>query len=187
MNVALMESATRDAAYQLAEVADEYLASVMAAQAGLAVGSDVSPKTFDGSTDSVAEELLAVKVALDEGNVPAAGRWVVMPPWLVGQLIKDGWAASVAWTGTEGIMLNGAVSKLFGFDILQSNNVPNTTGTLYKVIAGTSRACTFADSVNDTEAYRPEKFFADALRGLHCYGAKVINPECLCVLTCNKS
>jgi len=41
--------------------------------------------------------------------------------------------------------------------------------------------------VNDTEAYRPEKFFADALRGLHCYGAKVIDPSCLCVLTCAPS
>ncbi|MDI9398085.1 MAG: P22 phage major capsid protein family protein [Euryarchaeota archaeon] len=187
MNVALMESATRDAAYQLAEAADEYIASVMVAQAGLAVGSDVSPKVFDGTTDSVAEELLAVKVELDEANVPSAGRWVIMPPWLVAQLIKDGWASMVAWSGTEGIMMNAEVAKLFAFNILQSNNVPNTDGTLYKVIAGTSRACTFADSVNDTEAYRPEKFFADALRGLHCYGAKVVDPECLCVLTCSPS
>ncbi|MDI9399950.1 MAG: P22 phage major capsid protein family protein [Euryarchaeota archaeon] len=187
MNVALMESATRDAAYQLAEVADEYIASVMVAQAGLAVGSDVAPKIFDGSTDSVAEELLAVKVAMDEANVPTAGRWVVMPPWLVAQLIKDGWASMVAWSGTEGIMMNAEVAKLFAFNILQSNNVPNTDGDHYKVIAGVSRATTFADSVNETEAYRPEKFFADALRGLHCYGAKVVDPECLCVLTCSPS
>jgi len=187
MNVSLMESATRDSGYRLADLADQYIAGIMAAQAGLSVGSDVSPKTFDGATDSVAEELLAVKVALDEANVPSQNRWVVAPPWLVGQLIKDGWAASVAWTETENIMMNAEVCKLFGFNILQSNNVPHTTGTLYKVIAGVSRATTFADSVNDTEAYRPEKFFADALRGLHCYGAKVIDPSCLCVLTCNKS
>jgi len=187
MQVSLMESATRDAAYQLAEVADKYIASVMVAEAGLAVGSDASPKTFNGSTDAVCEELLEVKVALDEANAPAQGRWVILPPWLVAQTIKDGWASMVAWTGTENIMLNAEVAKLFGFNILQSNNVPNTAGTLYKVVAGVSRACTFADSVNDTEAYRPEKFFADALRGLHCYGAKVIDPSCLCVLTCNKS
>jgi hypothetical protein len=187
MNVALMESATRDAAYQLAEVADEYIAGIMATQAGNAVGSDSVPKVFDGSTDSVIEELLAVKVALDEANVPSQGRWAILPPWVVGQLIKDGEIAQPVWSGVEGVMLNGEVAKLFGFSLLQSNNVPNTTGTKYKVLAGTSRATTFADSVNDTEAYRPEKFFADALRGLHCYGAKVIDPECLCVLTCSKS
>lgn len=187
MNVALMESATRDAAYQLAEVADEYIAGIMAAQAGSTVGSDATPKVFDGSTNDVTDEILSMKVALDEANVPFAGRFLIMPPWLVKMLLKDSTITDPSWSGVEGVMMNGQIGRLYGFDILQSNNVPNTTGTKYKVLAGTSRATTFADSVNDTEGYRPEKFFADALRGLHVYGAKVIDPSCLCVLICNKS
>ncbi|MDI9399068.1 MAG: phage capsid protein [Euryarchaeota archaeon] len=188
MNVALMESATRDAAYRLAEIADEYIAGIMAAQAGNAVGADGDDKIFDGSTDLVSEQLLEVKQKLDEANVPAQGRWIIIPPWVTRWLLQE--EATVVnpdWSGVEGVMLNGEIARLFGFDILQSNNVPNTDGDHYKVIAGVSRATTFADSVNETEAYRPEKFFADALRGLHCYGAKVINPECLCVLTCSPS
>lgn len=187
MNVRLMESATRDAAYQLAETADEYIAGIMAAQAGNAVGSDSSPKTFDGSTDDVTDEILAVKQALDEANVPFEGRWLIMPPWVTKMLLKDTSITNPQWTGVEGVMKNGQIGRLYGFDILQSNNVPDTSGTLYKILAGVGRATTFADSVNETEAYRPDKFFADALRGLHCYGAKVIDPSCLCVLTCNKS
>jgi len=187
MNVRLMESATRDAAYQLAEVADEYIAGIMAAQAGSAVGSDGSPKVFDGTTALPSEELLSMKVALDEANVPVMGRWVIMPPWVIKRLLEEEVITTPVWSGTEKVMLNGQVGRIYGFDVLMSNNVVNTTGTKYKVLAGTSRACTFADSVNETEAYRPDKFFADALRGLHCYGAKVIDPECLCVLTCNKS
>ena len=59
-NVALMQSATQDAGYQLADLADQYIAVIMAAQAGNAVGSDGTPKKFDGTTDVVANEILAV-------------------------------------------------------------------------------------------------------------------------------
>ncbi len=188
MNVKLMESATRDAAYQLADVADQYIAAQMVAGAGNAVDADGDDKIFDGSTDVVSEALLEVKQKLDEANVPAQGRWIIIPPWVTRWLLQE--QASIVnpgWSGVEGVMLNAEIAKLFGFRILQSNNVPNTDGDHYKVIAGVSRATTFADSVNETEAYRPDKFFADALRGLHCYGAKVVDPECLCVLTCSPS
>ena len=187
MNVALMESATRDAAYQLADVADQYIAGIMAAQAGNAVGSDGADKVFDGTTNFVTEELLEVKQKLDEANAPTEGRFVVIPPWVVKWLLQEDAIVNPSWSGVEGVMLNGEIAKLFGFRILQSNNVPNTAGDHYKVVAGVARATTFADSVNETEAYRPDKFFADALRGLHCYGAKVVDPECLCVLTCAPS
>ncbi|MFA5579492.1 MAG: phage capsid protein [Methanothrix sp.] len=187
MNVKLMESATRDAAYRLAEVADEYIAGIMAAQAGSAVGADGSDKIFDGTTDLVSEELLEVKQKLDEANVPFEGRWVIIPPWVTKWLLQEDAVNLPTWSAVEGVMKNGQIGRLYGFDILQSNNVPNTAGDHYKVLAGVSRATTFADSVNETEAYRPDKFFADALRGLHCYGAKVIDPECLCVLTCAPS
>ena len=184
MNVALMESATRDAAYQLADVADQYIVAQMVAGAGNAVGSDASDKVFDGTTNLVTEELLAVKQKLDEANAPTEGRFVVIPPWVVKWLLQEDAIVNPSWSGVEGVMLNGEIAKLFGFSILQSNNVPNDGGDHYKVVAGVARATTFADSVNETEAYRPDKFFADALRGLHCYGAKVVDPECLCVLTC---
>ncbi len=187
MNVRLMESATRDAAYQLADVADQYIVAQMVAGAGNAVGADGSDKIFDGTTDLVTEELLEVKVKLDEANVPAEGRFVVVPPWVVKWLLQEDAIVNPTWSGVEGAMLNGEIAKLFGFRILQSNNVPNSSGDHYKVVAGVARATTFADSVNETEAYRPDKFFADALRGLHCYGAKVIDPSCLCVLTCAPS
>ena len=187
MNVALMQSATQDAGYQLADLADQYIAGIMATQAGNTVGSDGTPKKFDGTTDDVTDEILAVKQELDEANVPSQGRFMILPPWVTVMLMKDSSITDPAWSGVEGIMLNGQIGKLYGFDLLQSNNVPNTTGTKYKILAGTSRATTFADSVNETEAYRPDKFFADALRGLHVYGAKVIDPSALCVLTCSKS
>ncbi|MHC1593956.1 MAG: phage major capsid protein [Methanotrichaceae archaeon] len=187
-SVALMQSATTDSGYQLSDVADKYIAGVMAAQAGNKIGSDAAPKVFDGETDLLTTEILATKQALDEANVPSEGRWMVLPPWLTVVLMGENAITSPIWSGIEGVMLNGKLAKLYGFEILQSNNVPdNGSDALYKILAGTSRACTFADSVNEVEAYRPEKFFADALRGLHVYGALVVEPAALAVLTCSKA
>ena len=187
MNVKLMESATRDAAYQLADTADQIIAAVMAAQAGNAVGADGTDKIFDGTTDIVTEEILEVKQKLDEANVPNEGRWIILPPWVSKVMFQETTITTPVWSGVEGVMKNGQIGRIYGFDVLQSNNVVNSTGDHYKVLAGVARATTFADSVNEVEASRTDKFFTDALRGLHCYGTKVIDPACLCVLTCAPS
>jgi hypothetical protein len=41
----------------------------------------------------------------------------------------------------------------------------------------TTRAIAFAEQLSEIEAYRPEKRFADAVKGLHLYGTKVVYPE----------
>ena len=43
-------------------------------------------------------------------------------------------------------------------------------------------AATYAEQLNDTEAYRPESSFSDALKGLHLYGCKVTRPYALCYI-----
>ena len=61
----------------------------------------------------------------------------------------------------------------------QTDTVVSGGGQL--AIAGSSIATTFAEQILKTEAYRPEKRFGDALKGLHVYGAKVVRPEALVV------
>src|SRR5690606_34029832 len=48
-------------------------------------------------------------------------------------------------------------------------------------IAGSTIAHSFAEQILELEAYRPEKRFGDALKGLHVYGSKVVRPEALVV------
>jgi hypothetical protein len=55
-----------------------------------------------------------------------------------------------------------------------------TTGSKV-IIAGSNIATTYAEQINKVEAYRPQARFADALKGLHLYGAKVVRPEALAV------
>jgi hypothetical protein len=83
--------------------------------------------------------------------------------------------------------LNGAIGQVVGMSILVSNNVP-TTGTapvVSHVVAGHASAWTLAQQITDVEGIRLEGSFADGVRGLHLYGAKVIAPERLHVLRLN--
>ena len=85
------------------------------------------------------------------------------------------------------MLANGYVGRAAGFDIYTSNNVPNTSNALYKVIAGYSGAWSYAEQIADVEAYRPERRFADAVKGLHLYGAKVTRPLGLALMICSKA
>jgi hypothetical protein len=69
----------------------------------------------------------------------------------------------------------------------ESNNVPNTTGTKYKIIAGHPIATSYAEQIVDVRTYQPEKRFGDAVKGLHVYGAKVLRPQNLAGLIANRS
>lgn len=48
-------------------------------------------------------------------------------------------------------------------------------------IAGSAIATSYVEQISKVEAFRPEKRFADALKGLHLYGAKVVRPTALVV------
>jgi hypothetical protein len=54
-------------------------------------------------------------------------------------------------------------------------------------IAGSSIAATFAQQILKVEGYRPEKRFADALKGLYVYGTKVVRPQALVVASVKTS
>lgn len=106
--------------------------------------------------------------------------------WFYGLLLKDD--RFVKYTpSADQVLRTGQVGQAAGFEIFISNNVPNTTGTKYKILCGHPMAITFADQIDKVEAYRPERRFADAVKGLHVYGAKVIRPEALVVVTANKA
>ena len=53
--------------------------------------------------------------------------------------------------------------------------------------AGSSIATSYAQQILELEAYRPEKRFADALKGLHVFGTKVVRAEALVVASVKTS
>lgn len=188
----VMEEAMRNAAYALADKADQYVAGLYTEISGTnTMGSDASPISIAvAAAQGVSpayEKLVDLAIKLDEANVPKEGRWVVIPPWYHGLLLKDSRFISAGTAKTDDVLANGYVGRAAGFDIYTSNNVPNTSNALYKVISGYSGAWSYAEQIADVEAYRPERRFADAVKGLHLYGAKVTRPLGLALMVCSKA
>lgn len=182
----VMDAAMREAAYALSDTADQYVAGLYTDVATAnAVGSDSVPIVPTSIT--AYEYLVDLGVLLDDANVPSAGRWCIVPPWFHGMLLKDDRFVGMGTPANDAVLRNGLIGQAAGFDVFKSNNVPNTTATKYKILAGHPMAWSFVEQIRKVEGYRPELRFADAVKGLHLYGAKVIRPTALALLTANKS
>lgn len=171
-NINIMNNAMERAAYAMADVIDQYIAAFYTGiDTSMMIGDDTTPKSVTAS--NAYDLIVDAGVALTEKNVPVTGRWIVIPAWYHGLLLKDDRFIKYTDIG-QGVMYNGMVGKVSGFDVYVSNNVPNTAGTKYKIMAGTNDAITYAGQVTEIDAYRPENFFADAIKGLYVYGAKLL-------------
>lgn len=186
-NVNVMDEAMRRAAYGLRDIVDQFVAAnhVNVPAANL-IGDDTTPIAIDTAAKAY-ENLVDLSVKLDEANIPTEGRFCVVPPWFHGRLLKDDRFVSAGTATTDSVLRNGQVGEAAGFSILKSNNTPQTAGTKYKVIAGTSMGYSYAEQILDLMTYKPEKRFGDAVKGLHVYGGKLVRPQAWAVLTANKS
>lgn len=178
----VMPEAMRRAGYKLRDAADQVIAAKMVAGATTnTVGSTGTPVAVDKT--NAYETLLRAQIKLDTQNAPAEGRWAIVPPWFAAVLADDD--RFIGDLGAGAVLQNGRIGgRAAGFDILASNNVP-VGSSKYSIVAGVQGAVTYAESIPDgtVEAYRPEKRFADAVKGLHVYGAKVVRPEELVLIT----
>lgn len=186
-NVNVLDEAMRRSAWALKDTADSYLAGVIAnaVATGNKIGSPTTPKV--PTKDDAYEYLVDLGVLLDESNVPLDGRFVVVPAWFHGLLLKDERFIKAGTRRSDSTLANGEVGSAAGFSIMKSNNVPNVSGEKYKIVAGHSMATTYVEQVLDLQTYKPEKRFGDAVKGLHVYGAKVVRPTALAMLIANKA
>lgn len=186
-NVNALDEAMRRASWSLRDYADTFLAGIMEAAVltGNKIGTTGTPKV--PTKDDAYEYLVDLGVLLDEANVPIEGRFVVVPAWFHGLLLKDERFVKAGTRRSDIAIRNGEVGEAAGFSILKSNNVPNTTGEKYKILAGHSIATSYVEQIVDVQTYKPEKRFGDAVKGLHVYGGKVVRPTALAMLIANKA
>lgn len=180
---AVMDVALHRAGYKLADVADSYVANLMAAASTNTIGTTAVP--IEVTPTNAYDQLIKMKIKLDKALAPTEGRFAIVPSWFTGALASDSRFIGTRGLDANTVLLNGMVGQAAGFNLIESQNVPNTTATKYKIVAGVDGATTFATQINETKAYQPERRFGDAVKGLQLYGAKVIRPEELVVLTAN--
>jgi hypothetical protein len=170
--------ASQGAAYNLAAETDSYLSALLYAAVN-GGANDLGAKTGDISDNTTYDIFVELRTTLNRANVPATGRYVVITPEITAALLQDDRFIRADASGTTEGLRNGNVGRIAGFDVYESNTVPEPTTGLYDVIAGHPMACTFAEQITSTEALRLEDQFGDAIRGLHLYGAKVVQPSAL--------
>ena len=166
----LMESAMKVAADALANEADAYIFSLFADAAN-------EIKEDSATAANVVERIIEARAKLYEANVSDASEVVVEVSPAVAALILKG-KANLATDNTDALE-HGCLGSIGGCKIFVSNNIASEkTGekTYYKCLVRTRRAIAFAEQLSEIDAYRPEKRFADAVKGLHLYGAKVVYP-----------
>jgi len=163
----LMSSAMKIAASSLANEADKYIFNLYG-QAGTTVSAGII------GSDEVIGHIIDAITALRENNVTDAHEVVIeVSPAVAALIIK----AKINLTADGETLETGCIGKIAGCKIFVSNNIAteeDDEAKCYHCFVRTKRAIAFAEQLSEIEAYRPEKRFSDAVKGLHLYGAKVI-------------
>ena len=164
----LMEAAMQKAAEAIANEADKYVFSLYN-DAGTKLNYSLS------NSDTLFSTILAAREALYENNVgDNAEIFFEVSPKVASLILRDKTFGSAFNTNA---LETGYLGSVFGCKIFVCNNISVTNNKLHHCIIRTKRAISFADQLSEVEAYRPEKRFADAVKGLHLYGAKVVYPK----------
>lgn len=180
----VMTTAMERAAYLLRDQADQFIANKYTGAAAANQLGTVAVTTGDIAYNT----LVDLGTKLDEANVGTEGRVAIIPPWYHGLLRKNVNFINAEKSADGGAALrNGVVGQAAGFEIRKSNNVVLVTGDDYAVMAGVDGAISYADQIVETEALRLQTTFADAVRGLHVYGGKVVRPEMLATVIASKT
>lgn len=184
----VMDEAMREAAYGLSRAVDTELAKIHTSTPnGNKVGGDGQTAKLGGvltAGSALYDYLVDLKVILDENNCPDDGRrWVVVPAWAHGYLLKDSRFVNATEMGNQ-IRMNGLIGKAAGLNVYLSNNVTDDgqSAKTYRIIASHPAAVSYAEQISGVEAYRPELRFADAVKGLHVWGYKVVRPALVATL-----
>lgn len=183
-NISLMDKGMGRAAYAMGDTIDKHIAAhYLEVDPSNQLGDDTTPELITSA--NVFAKLMELSVRLDEQNVPSEGRFIVVPSWFHSMLVQSNVLVRSTAMG-DSIVTNGYVGEVAGFSVYKSNNVPNVTGTKFKILAGHRMAISFAQQVSSIKAYEPEKLFADAVKGLVVYGSKMLEPKAMTLLTADK-
>jgi hypothetical protein len=121
-----LDAATKNAAYALQDTIDTYTAGILDAGAGLVLGATVPVSSAD-----YLHLFNHIGQKLDEQNVPRAGRWIVIPPFVASVTAEKIIALQIP---NPAVIADAFISRAYGFDIYMSNNLPADNTGNYSVL-----------------------------------------------------
>ncbi len=168
----LMDAAMKVAAQGLAQDADRFVFK-LCEEATHTVG------VSEPNVDEVTDALFAAREKLFKAGVTDSSDVVFeVTPGVASLLLRT---KINNYSDTNEIYEKGTLGSIFGCPIYVSKNVyideSASVISHHKCLLRTRRSVAFAEQLSEIEAYRPEKRFADAVKGLHLYGAKIVYPD----------
>lgn len=168
----LMDALSEETSEGLANEIDKFIAN-------MALESDVAKLNETAALvtkDNVLSFLDDAIQALQENDVNMAnGVTVTVSPRFY-KLFKQAHITN-STTNSE-VLKNGKVAMYGNVTVKLSNNVARSDdGATDNIMIRTKRAIAFVNPLTHTEAYRPEKSFADAVKGYALFDGKVVRPK----------
>lgn len=153
----------------LAEDAEEYVVAQLLA--GATDGQEATPVAID-TADEAKAALRKIRTLMAKSKVPTSDRFVAVNPAFADLLISG--LSSVADSGSAESLRNGQVTRLFGLTVLETPAFAEATKPV--AVGYHATAAAFVSQIDKVEALRNPSKFADIVRGLNVYGAKVTLP-----------
>jgi hypothetical protein len=172
----VMGEAMSRAAYAIADTIDQHIA-------GLYTDAGITLTATTVTTTNVLSWIAKFGEELNDNNVPTAGRFLILPPGLVTKIlltVSGGVSTDAVPKETSpGQIANGFVGNIYGFNILMSNNVQQSSAGVYQPLALVRQAISYAGQLAKIDAVKRESYFDEGIKGLYVYGSKVVRPYAL--------
>jgi len=178
----VMQEAMSRAAYAIADEIDQHIAGLYT-DAGITIGATVL------SAGIVLEWIAEAAEGLNEANASTNGRMMIVHPkqatHILLALTGGGAEINVPKVFDNGLIANGYIGSVYGFDIMMSNNVQQSSAGVYQPLFFTRPAISFAGQLAKIQTVNREDHFDQGVKGLYLYGSKVVRPAILgtCAVT----
>ncbi len=166
----LMESIMKEKARAMLILRERFVGELAIKAAENMIVPSAQIKTAAAAKAAVDAALLKLRnagVDLDD-NVQ-----IVLCPFMY-QLFRD-YIMEIR-TQNDGVVKNGVVGTYDNAQVVMSTNLYND-GTDDHCMVRTENAIAFASGIDKMEAYRPEHYFSDAIKGLNVYGGTLARPN----------
>jgi len=180
-----LEAAALEGARALSEEGDKYVASLV--KAGVEDSSIDSVAKFTPTKSNAIEGVESAFEILYTNNCKVTDDyWLEISPKYfkflrpaVTELLTNN--VELAKKGVVGTYANAKVTIENLLPTGKSSGSLSDDDTVYNILR-TSHAIAFVEQIKETNAYRPEAAFSDAIKSLYGYGAKVVRPDEIAVI-----
>lgn len=174
----IMTSAIANATFNVRKEKDANIFATMA-DGGTVITDPIS--VYDGAT--AFEAIRQAQLKMNQLDIPDEDRVMAIDAETESFLYANKELGLNPQIGGE-VIKNGKIGMLLGITLYRSNQLKTANGNTL-CIATTPRFTTEASQIETLEAMRLQNKFADGVRGLLVYGAKVTNPNGVVVLKVN--